>query len=157
MIVSHLTYCLTSVAQANKTTLKPLETLYKQSLKVLDRKPNTQHHCLILQKYKLLSWENLIMYKNLCLLYKILHNTAPPPLHPYITQRSSTNRTTRASTRGDCIVPHRTSTFSRSSFSVRVSQDWNSIPTEIRDLNTYRTFTAHLKSWHINSNQTCTH
>ena len=69
MIMSHFTYCLTSFAQANKTALKPLETLYKRTQKVLDRKSNTYHHCLILRKYKLLSWDNLIKYANLCLIF----------------------------------------------------------------------------------------
>ncbi len=105
MIVSHLTYCLTSVAQGNKTTLKPLEMLYKQSLKVLDRKPNSYHHCLILKKHNLLSWDNLIKYANLCLVFKILHNAAPPPLQTFIIQRSNNNRATRGSARGDCVVP----------------------------------------------------
>lgn len=82
MIMSHLTYCLTSFAQANKKTkhLNHLKHCINKNLKVLDQKSNTFHHLLILGKSKLFSWDNLIKYPNLCLIFKILHNTAPPPL-----------------------------------------------------------------------------
>ena len=141
MIMSHFTYCLTSFAQANKT---------------MDRKSNTYHHCLILRKYKLLSWDNLIKYANLCLIFKILHNKAPPPLQQCITQRSNTNRTTRGSSRGDCVVPFRKSAFSHSAFSVTASQEWNSLPAHIREISSYRPFSGQLKIW-LNGHQLCTH
>ena len=60
MVISHITYCITSFSQANSTTLKPLQSLYKQTLKILDNKSLHYHHCPILLKYKLLSWDNLI-------------------------------------------------------------------------------------------------
>ncbi len=38
-------YCLTTWSHASITTLKPLESLYKQSLKTLDKKSVQFHHC----------------------------------------------------------------------------------------------------------------
>lgn len=38
------------------------------------------HQFNILNKYKLLNWENLIILQHICLVYKILHGLAPPPL-----------------------------------------------------------------------------
>lgn len=38
MIVPHFTYCITSWSQTGKTILAPLQMLYKQTLKVLDKK-----------------------------------------------------------------------------------------------------------------------
>lgn len=35
MVLSHITYCLTTWSHASTTTLKPLESLYKQTLKIL--------------------------------------------------------------------------------------------------------------------------
>ncbi len=46
---SHMNYCLTSWSQAKPTTLKPLQSLYKQTLKTLDKKPKQFHHCAILK------------------------------------------------------------------------------------------------------------
>lgn len=39
MVMSHINYCLTTWSQTNTTALKPLETLYKQTIKILDKKP----------------------------------------------------------------------------------------------------------------------
>ncbi len=78
MIISHITYCLTTWSHASITTLKPLESLYKQSLKTLDKKSVQFHHCSILKKYNLLSWDNLIKYVHICLLFKTVNSLFTP-------------------------------------------------------------------------------
>ena len=35
MVISHIIYCLTTWSQASNTTLKPIESLYKRTLKIL--------------------------------------------------------------------------------------------------------------------------
>lgn len=69
VIFSQMIYCLTSWSQANHTTLKPLQSLYKQTL---DKKTNQFHRCAILKK----SWENLNKHVNVCLIYKIIDSMA---------------------------------------------------------------------------------
>ena len=155
MILTHFIYCITSWSQANSTTCKPLEALYKQTLKVLDKKPRLFHHCPILEKYSILSWDNLRRYANTCLVYKVTHDLAAPPLSAFITPLTG-SYITRGVTRGDCIIPHRKSTFSKSAWSVEGSQEWNSTPADIRDAVSYKSFCHQLKEWMINS-QTCTH
>lgn len=132
MIVPYMTYCITTWSLACKSTLKPVEIAYKQALKTLDKKPRMYHHCSILKKCDLLSWENVIKYSDLILVYKIFRGLAPPPLKDFI--KKNTNRSTRAASRGDCIVPFRKSVFGQSVFSYRASQTWNAIPCVIRDL-----------------------
>lgn len=83
----------------------------------LDNKPVVhQHHRL--------SWNNLIMFANHCLVFKIVHGLARP-LHVLVTLYI---RTTRAAVRGDFAVHLRYSTFSKKSFSVKDSHHWNKIP-----------------------------
>uniref|UniRef100_A0A0E9PZ15 Uncharacterized protein n=1 Tax=Anguilla anguilla TaxID=7936 RepID=A0A0E9PZ15_ANGAN len=78
MIIPHITYCQTSWTQTCKTTLKPTETVYKQALKVLDKRSNRHHHhCDILAKYDLLNWENLVKFADARLVFKILNCLAP--------------------------------------------------------------------------------
>ena len=101
MIFSHISYCFTSWSQANATTLRPLESLYKNTLKTLDRKANSYHHCHILQKYNLFNCVNFKHFADACLIFKVLHGLAPPPLSQFITQKDSNSRATRATTRGD--------------------------------------------------------
>ncbi len=45
MIFSHITYYLTLWSQASNTSLKPILSIYKQTLKVLDKKTIHYHHC----------------------------------------------------------------------------------------------------------------
>ena len=44
MVLSHLSYCITSWSQATDSTIKPLFSLYKQALNILDQKPQKWHH-----------------------------------------------------------------------------------------------------------------
>ncbi len=56
-IFSHLSYCLTCWGQAGETVIKPLKSLYKRTLKTLDKKSNQYHHCRVLEKYTFLSFD----------------------------------------------------------------------------------------------------
>ena len=60
MIFSHISYCITSLSQTGKTTLAPLQTLYKQTLKVLDKKPLKYHHCKIIQRHNLMIFDSFV-------------------------------------------------------------------------------------------------
>jgi len=153
MIVPHLTYCLTSWAQASSTTLKSIHILHKQTLKTLDKKTKSHHHCNILTKHHILSWENLIKFTDVCLVFKIVHGMAPPPLSDFVNQST---RLTRSVSRGDCVISHRSSSFSKSTFSVKAAHSWNALPPHIRTQNTYKTFKHSLKEWLV-ANQVCKH
>ena len=63
-------------SQASKTIFKPIRTLHKQALKVLDRKSRQYHHCDILVKYKMLSFDNSILYSDVHLVHTIIHNAS---------------------------------------------------------------------------------
>ncbi len=156
MIFSNISYCFTSWSQANVTTLKPIETLYKQTLKILDQKPISYHHCNIIIKYNLFNFDSFLHYLDACLIFKILHGLAPPPLGEFIQQKSSSGRATRAATRGDCVVPYRRSKFGQTVFSVRASNYWNCLPAELRESTSYLSFKFKLKKW-IKNTQTCNH
>ena len=127
----------------------------KQVLKVFDKKPRSFHHCAILEKHGMLNLENLIHFKNVCVIYKVLHGTAPPPLATYI-RRLQTDRTTRASVRGDCEIPLRQTVIGASVLSIKGGKFWNDLPVEIKECPTLSTFKQHLMKWLL-SNQVCAH
>lgn len=157
MIMSHLSYCITSWSQANKTNLKPLESIYKNALKILDKKTKQYHHCFILNKYGLLNFENLVSLYQIQLVYKIVHNLAPPPLKAFVhLVADTTKRVTRSRTRGECTIPSYKTAFARSSFSYAGVQKWNKLPSEILALNDYKAFTKEVKAWLL-QNQRCCH
>lgn len=154
MILSHMKYCLTSWTQTSGITLQSLERLYKQALKILDKRSNSYHHCKILSKFGFLSWENMIKFADILLVYKILHGMAPPPHNEFIKQNF--NSSTRATTRGDCIIPHRRSAFGQSVFSYRAVHTWNTIPIELRNITSLASFSKMIKGWLLD-NQICLH
>ena len=156
MILSHFNYCLTSWSQTGVTTLRPVESLYKQTLKVLDRKPNSFHHCHIISKYNLFNMDSFKLYTDMCLVFRILNGLAPLPLNAFIKIKNNDSRVTRSVTRGDCVIPRRHSSFGNSAFSVRASKTWNSLPIVIRNCINYHTFKFKLKHY-LKSRQICTH
>ena len=156
LILSHINYCLPTWSTANSTTLKPVMSLYKQALKILDKKPKSHHHCSVLHKYRLLSWDNLITFKNCCLMFKIRFNLAPPPLCSLVTFRTAATSATRGAARGDCEIPLKKSVFGQWVFSVRSAREWNHLPQNIRESTSFNCFKSNLKTWLIN-NQKCDH
>lgn len=155
MIFSHIAYCITSWSQAGKTTLAQLQMLYKQTLKALGKKPSNYHHCNIIQRHKLLTF-SFVCLADVSVVYRVINDLAAPPLKEFISPRPDNRRTTRMTRRGDCAVQHRYTEFGRSVFSVRATNYWNSVPSEIRESSTFTDFKSKIKSW-LKSTQSCTH
>lgn len=158
MILSHMEYCFPIWSVTDITTLKPIEQLYKQSIKILDKESNWVHHCPLLKKYSLLNFKNLKTFKYGCLIYKTIKNMAPPPLKQFFKQKDiATSRIiTRSITRGDCEIQHRNSVKTRNVLSVVACKLWNTLPVKIRKCSTLSTFKKCLKKWLL-VNQTCDH
>ena len=79
MIFSHI--CITSWSQTGKTTLAPLQTLYKQTLKALDKKPLRYHHCKIIQRHNLMTFDSFVFLADVCLVCNIMNDLAASPFN----------------------------------------------------------------------------
>ena len=157
MIFSHLTYCIKNWTLSTNSALQPLQSLYKQALKILDKKPFSYHYCNIVKKYKLLTFDNFVVFSNVSLVYKILHNLAPQPLRKFVKPCEEAGiRTTQASSRGDCYVNFRSSTFGQNCFSVKAAGMWNLLPVVVRESVTLQQFKVNLKKW-LKDGQICDH
>ena len=146
MIFSHLSYSITSWSQSSQTVLKPITSIYKQAIKIMDQKPMRWHHCGILRKHNLFTFENFVIYCNTNLVFKCLHNHVSPLFSGLVARRQNTGRATRASTNGDCIVPKCKNSFGQSAFSVKGANLWNSLPTELKLETDGNVFNRELKS-----------
>ena len=144
MIFSHIEYCLTTWSFAGTTALKPIEQLYKKAIRVRDKKPQSFHICILIDKYKFLNFENLKIFKNTCLVYRVLHGLAPPPLNDFVKIRNC-ETSTRSTSRGDCEVQFKKCTFSQNVLSIKGSSSWNILPMTIRECTTYVTFKRQLR------------
>ena len=156
MILSHIEYCCTSWTLTGMNTLKLIESLYKNALKVFDKKPMSFHICNILQKHNLLSLENFKHFKYACFVYKVLNGLAPPSMSDFFKTKTHSGARTRASSRGDCEVPFRRTAFGQNALSVKAGKFWNSIPISVRECPTLITFKTKLKVW-LKASQSCNH
>lgn len=157
MIFSHINYCISSWSQTSITTLKPLQSLYNQAVKVLDKKPLRYHHCHIFEKYKMLNFDNLIEYSNVRLIFKIVNNSAPPPLKKFVHLCSeTTTRTSRSTSHNDCRLPSRDSQFARSAFSYKGIEQWNKLPGMLKLSKDLKIFSCSIRDMLI-ENQRCCH
>ena len=157
MILAYCHYCMSCWSQASTSVLKPIRSLHKQALKILDRKSRQYHHCGILNKYKMLSFDTLMLYSDVRLVYKIIHNAAPPPLENFVALRSEhTARASRSVSNGDCNIPKRSSAFGQSAFSFKATKSWNRLPTNLKLCTDFNVFSHEVKQW-ILRNQTCQH
>ncbi len=132
MILSHMTYCAIIWGQASQSVVKPVMSLYKQTLKVMDQKPMKWHHCQILQKYNLLSFDNLLKFSFIKTVFKCIHGLAPDIVCQLIQKLSSDGAKTRGAVSGNCRVRRRRITVGQSSFSVKCSHLWNTMPVDLK-------------------------
>lgn len=146
MVLSYYNYCISCWSQASASVLKPIRSLHKQALKILDRKSRQYHHCEILNKYKMLSFDNLMLYSDVRLVYKIIHNAAPPPLRDFVKLRSEhTIRASRSVSNGDCNIPKRSSVFAQTAFSFKAVKLWNNLPTYLKLCMDFNVFSREVK------------
>ncbi|XDV32774.1 hypothetical protein PO909_003497 [Leuciscus waleckii] len=62
MIFSHITYCLPIWSQASVTSLKPLQSLYKQTVTILEKNPCISHHYKNIDYSAGKTWSNIQIY-----------------------------------------------------------------------------------------------
>uniref|UniRef100_A0A8C6PUA8 Reverse transcriptase domain-containing protein n=1 Tax=Nothobranchius furzeri TaxID=105023 RepID=A0A8C6PUA8_NOTFU len=157
LIFPHLSYCITSWSQASSTTLKPIVLIYKQAIKIMDQKPLKWHHCRILRKHNLLTFENFINFSTLRFFFNCLNDKLSKLFSTVAIRRRSSHRTiTRASTCGDCLVPRCKTSFGQSALSVKGAKLWNSLPTDLKLETDSNVFNKELKKW-LKSKQQCLH
>jgi len=118
---SHLSYCITAWSQTSASTLKPVISLYEQAIKIFDKKPMISHHCDIIQKHKIFTFENFVNFSILKLTFKCLNNCVSPLFSGLIERHQGSLRpSTRASVSGDCVIPKFRKSFGLASPSERL-------------------------------------
>jgi len=64
---------------------------------------------------------------------KVLNNLALPPLHVFF-QKLGSGGSTRASAKGDCMIPFRPTTFGQNTLSIVGGKLWNNLPLSIESV-----------------------
>lgn len=95
-------------------------------------------------------WSNT--FADILVMYKIFHGMAPPLLIEFIKQ--NLNSFTWATRRCDYKMLWRESTFGQSAFSYWAGHTWNTIPTELTNTTSVKSFYKSIKQWSL-ENQMC--
>lgn len=98
------------------------------------RKPVYFHHCNILSKYSVLSFENLNRNLDVWLIFEIVHNIVTPfPIEVFFQLcTENTIKALRSAARGDCYILTRNSTFSQSAFSLKAIRECYKLPVRLK-------------------------
>jgi len=99
---------------------------------VLDRKAQGYHHCNILRKYKVLSFDSLILFTNLRTVFKIVNNLAPSMKKFIKLYSEQTNRTSRSTVHKNLAIPQRSSAFAQTAYSFKIIKQWNQLPNSLK-------------------------
>ena len=156
MIFSYLGYCATVWSQAGLTVIRPLEMIYNRAVKILDRKPIRFHHCHVIKKLNILSFDNFTKFANLKLIHKCIHNQAPRVLGDMVEPLGLSGSSTRGAAAGNCKVPLRRSSLGQTAFSVQGVKLWNALPTYLKQDHNWDHFKLKLKEF-LKSQQSCPH
>ena len=144
-IQSRLGYCSTVWGKCAPSNLKPLYSLQKRAVKMIGAKQLTNSSSLKMYKsLQILPLHSYIKYTTLILMHKIAQGTCPSYLQTMIqfqTQRQS----------GRAIIPKPKIDIFKSAFSYNGSKEWNTIPSEYRDISSISDFKEKIKRFIFDS------
>lgn len=98
---------------------------------ILDRKPIRSHHCHVLKKLNLFSFDHLIKSANIKLIFKSLNNQAPQGLSGLLVPFWVSGSVTRGVFAANSKEPFSTPSLGQMA-SVWGIKMWNSLPTEVK-------------------------
>ena len=143
-ITSKLDYCNSLLAGLPKKCIKKLQHVQNIAARIVT-KSRSQEATPILHKLHWLPMEQRIKFKTLLIVFKCMHDLAPPYLAELISRYTPTLNL-RSSSASRLVVPHTKSMYGDRAFSCIGPRWWNDLPSEIRILNNFNEFKTCLKS-----------
>ncbi len=146
-VLSRVDYCNALLARVSKTTLSKLQSVQNSAGRILTRTKTSEHISPVLESLHQLPVRFRIDFKILMLTYKALHGLAPHYLSQLLTVYTP-SRDLRSSDSGLLVVPptHLQSMGDRA-FSSCAPNLWNSLPSEIRQAESFSFFKSVLKTY----------
>ena len=137
---SVLVYCLPVFGGCNVDEVKDLQVLQNRAAQIVTHSPPRSKRHLLFDKLKWLTVKQLIVYHTLLAVYKIRQSREPEYLANFLL---NDNRL------GSIIVPNTTLGLAKKSFVWRGSENWNSLPLDLRKSSKVGTFKKCAKQWII--------
>ena len=135
---SVLVYCLPLFGGCDVQELKDLQTLQNKAARIVTHSALRTHSKDMFNRLGWLTVKQLVTYHTLLTVYRVRQTKEPEYLSSILCKDSRF---------GKIIVPNTRLTLTQKSFTTRGACNWNSLPPEIRKLDTLSCFKQEVKKW----------
>uniref|UniRef100_A0A8C4SSR3 Reverse transcriptase domain-containing protein n=1 Tax=Erpetoichthys calabaricus TaxID=27687 RepID=A0A8C4SSR3_ERPCA len=146
LVTSRLDYCSSLFFGLFRISLYKLQLVQNSAAHINAKSPSIHHITPVLQQLHWLPVQFRIQFKILLLIFKAIHNLAPPYLSDLL-HVAIPSHTLRSSSSIHLTVPFvRLTTIRSRAFSCSAPQLWNSLPPELRNIESFSLFKSKLKT-----------
>ena len=146
LVSSRLDYCNSILVGISKSNISKLQRIQNSLARAITKTPKFEHITPVLKSLHWLPIEQRISFKVGLLVYKALHHDQPFYLRSKLAYQTH-RYVTRSSDTLILFVPETKTVLGRRAFSVAGPRFWNSLPPNVRKLDSVLSFRKKLKSY----------
>ena len=146
LVSSKLDYCNSLYFNLPNTSLKRLQAIQNSLARVVLKVKRHDHITPSLRKLHWLPVHQRIIFKIACITFKTIQNQSPAYLHQLLIHHNP-SRSLRTRHQNTLVCPRIHSNLGRRSFSYASPTIWNSLPANLRSLDSLSSFRSALKTF----------
>ena len=138
IVQSVLTFCITVWGGTGKGNVEQLQVLQNETARIVLNKPRRCHRETLFSMLNWLTVNQLVAFHRILAIYELKRTGEPEYLAQLVIKENI---------RRKIIIPNTNSSLLRRSLIVHGSELWNSIPEQLKQIETKSAFKRELKTW----------